>query len=116
MDTTAEELKDTVREAFSVDTAKCGLPHKVEWANIHNAWLAVKVNHEVKTRVDAVARAHGQPIQYLTADWASMLVQFKKTIRAETHTRRSCPHKVTTSGSKSDYTTGLLKPELWLTT
>ena len=78
MDTTAEELKDTVREAFGVDTAKYGLPHKVEWANIRNAWLAVKVNHEVKTRVDAVARAHGQHIQYLTADWASMLVQFKK--------------------------------------
>ena len=28
MDTTAEELKDTVREAFGVDTAKYGLPHK----------------------------------------------------------------------------------------
>ena len=48
MDTTVEELEETVREAFGVDTAKCGLPHKVEWANIHNAWLAVKVNQEVK--------------------------------------------------------------------
>ena len=28
-------------------------------------------------RVDAVARAHRQPIQYLTKDWASMLFQFK---------------------------------------
>ena len=87
MDTTPEELKDTVREAFGVDTAKYGVPHKVEWANIHNAWLASKVNLEVKTRVDAVARAHGQPIQYLTKDWASMLFQFKNTIWAE-HTRR----------------------------
>ena len=77
MDSTAEELKDTVREAFGVDTAKYGLPHKVEWAKIHNAWLASKVNLEVKTRVDAVARAHGQPIQYLTKDWASMLFQFE---------------------------------------
>ena len=40
MDTTPKELKDTVREALGVDTAKYGLPHKVEWANIHNAWLA----------------------------------------------------------------------------
>ena len=39
MDTTVEELKETVREAFVVDTAKYGLLHKVEWANIHNAWL-----------------------------------------------------------------------------
>ena len=77
MDTTPEELKDTVHEAVGVDTAKYGLPLKVEWANIHNAWLASKVNLEVKTRVDAVARAHGQPIQYLTKDWASMLFQFK---------------------------------------
>ena len=56
MDTTAEELKQTVREGFGIDTAKYGLPHKLERANIHNAWLAVKVNHEVKTRLDAVAR------------------------------------------------------------
>ena len=42
MDTIVEELKETVREAFGVDTAKYGLPHKVEWANIHNAWLSVK--------------------------------------------------------------------------
>ena len=77
MDTTPEELKDTVREAFGVDTAKYGQPHKVEWANIHNAWLASNVILEVKTRVDAVARAHGQPIQYLNKDLASMLFQFK---------------------------------------
>ena len=78
MDTTVEELKETVREAFGVDTAKYGLHHKVEWANIHNAWLAVKVNQEVKSKVDAVVRALGQPIQHLTADWASMIFQFKQ--------------------------------------
>ena len=77
MDTTPEEPKDTVRDAFGVDTTKYGLPHKVEWANIHNAWLAAKVNLEVETRVDAIARAHKQPIQDLTRDWASMLFQFK---------------------------------------
>ena len=69
MDTTAEELKDAVREACGVVTAKYGSPHKVEWANIHNA----------------VARAHGQPIQYLTADRASMLVQFKKQYGLNIH-------------------------------
>ena len=71
------QVFESVREAFGVDTVKYGLPHKVGWANIHNAWLASKVNLEVKTRVDAVARAHGQPIQYLTKDWASTLFQFK---------------------------------------
>ena len=48
MDTTAEEVKDTVREAFGSDTVKYGSPYKVEWANIHNPGLAAKVNHEVK--------------------------------------------------------------------
>ena len=28
--------------------------------------------------MDTVARAHRQPIQYLTADWASMIIQFKQ--------------------------------------
>ena len=85
MDTTVEELKETVREAFGVDTAKYGLPHKVESANIHNAWLSVKVKQEVKTKVEAAARAHGQPIQYLTADWASMIFQFKQQYGLNIH-------------------------------
>ena len=75
---TVEELKETVRESFGVDTAKYGVPHKVGWANIHNAWLSVKVSQEVKSKVDAVGRAYGQPIQYLTLDWASMIFQFKQ--------------------------------------
>ena len=56
----------TVREACGVDTAKYGLLHKVEWANIHNAWLAVKINQEVKSKVDAVARAHGTKKRYIS--------------------------------------------------
>ena len=75
MDITVEELKETVRESFGVDTAKYGLPHKVEWANIHNAWLSVKVNQEVKSK----------PIQYLTADWASMIFQFNQQYGMNVH-------------------------------
>ena len=77
MDSTAEDLKETCKEAFGIDPSKYGISHKVEWANVHNAWLASKVNVEVKTKVEAVTRAHGQPITLLTADWASLIVQFK---------------------------------------
>ena len=49
----------------------------MEWTIVHNAWLASRVNVEVKAKVDAVIRAHGQPITFLTADWASLIVQFK---------------------------------------
>ena len=100
MDTSVEELKETVREASGVDTAKYGLLHTVKWANIHNAWLSVKVNQEVKSKVDAVARAHGQPIQYLTADWASMIFQFKQQHGMSIHDE-SCLHRVISSRSKS---------------
>ena len=48
MDTTLEELKDTVRVALTQQST--AYRTKVEWANIHNAWLASKVNLEVKTQ------------------------------------------------------------------
>ena len=76
MDSTAEELKDTCREAFCIDSAKHGFTHKRDWAKVHNAWLSAKVNVDVKTKVDAVSRAHGQPITFFTADWARLVVQF----------------------------------------
>ena len=59
MDFTAEELKETCKEAFGIDASKHGGTHKVEWASVHNAWLAAKVNVEVETKVDAMRRAHG---------------------------------------------------------
>ena len=37
-------------EALDVDTVKYRLPHKVELANIHNAWMAAKVSLEEKRR------------------------------------------------------------------
>ena len=83
MDSSPEELKSTIRDALGVDT---------EWANTHNAWLAAKVNLEVKTRVDAVARAHGQPIQNLTKDRASMLLQFKTQYGLNIHEAKLPSH------------------------
>ena len=113
MDTTREELKDTVREAFGVGTAKYGLPHKVERANIHNAWLAAKVNQEVKTK--AVARAHGQPIQYLTKDTASMLFQFKTQYGLEHARSEVAITELLRVVRRATTQRGLLKPKLWLT-
>ena len=52
-------------------TNSCCFHQRREW--LEGGWL----NHEVKTRMDAVARAHGLPIQYLVKDWASMWFQFK---------------------------------------
>ena len=60
MDSSAEDLKITCKEASGIDTAKHGVPHKVNWANVHNAWMAARVNVEVKTKLDSVSRAHGR--------------------------------------------------------
>ena len=42
IDSTAEDLKDTCREASGIDCAKHGFLHKVEWANVQNASLLAK--------------------------------------------------------------------------
>ena len=45
--------------------------------HVHHAWLLARVYVEVKTKVDAVTRAYGQPITFLTADWVTLTVQVK---------------------------------------
>ena len=83
MDEIAVELKKICNEMFRLDTEKYGFPHKREWSKIHKAWLQSKVTAEVKVKVDAVTRAHGQPIQFLSSDWASLVVQFKQRLRSK---------------------------------
>ena len=77
MDDTPAELKETCKEMFCLDFVKDRFAHKREWANIHKAWLQVKVYGEVRVKVDAVPRALGQPISFLTADRAYLVVQVK---------------------------------------
>ena len=45
----------------------------------------MKVNQEAKSKVYAVARAHRQLMQYLAADWASMIFQFKQQYGMNIH-------------------------------
>ena len=44
-----------------------------------------KLVFQVKAPVDAVSRAHGQPISFLIADCAALLVQFKKKFGITIH-------------------------------
>ena len=77
LDTSEEGLRKTAEEAFGVDPAK-GFVHKRELAKIVKAWHTAKVQNETKVRVDAVARAHGEPVQMLHLDWVSLMTKFKK--------------------------------------
>ena len=77
LDPTVEGLTDTLKEAFGVDPSK-GFAHKRELAQLIAAWEESKVQCETKTKVDAVARAHGEPISHLPADWESIMKGYKQ--------------------------------------
>ena len=40
-------------------------------------WKQARSTCDTKDRVDAVKRAHGELVSYLTADWVSILREFK---------------------------------------
>ena len=40
------------------------------------AWNSAKIQAEIKTKVDAVAKAHGEPISMLKCDWVSLMTRF----------------------------------------
>ena len=61
LDTSEEGLRKTAEEAFGVDPSKWFV-HKRGLAKIVKAWQTAKVQNETKVRVDAVARAHGEPV------------------------------------------------------
>ena len=74
---TVEGITDTLKEAFGVDPSK-GFVHKRELAQLIAAWEECKIQSETKSKVDAVARAHGEPISHLPADWESIMKGFKQ--------------------------------------
>ena len=48
--------------------------HIREMARMVKAWNSAKIQAEVKTKVDAVAKAHGEPISMLKCDWVSLII------------------------------------------
>ena len=49
------------------------------------AWTKAKVNSDASQKVDAVARAQGEPVIFLAADWSSLVTQFKQQYGASSH-------------------------------
>ena len=56
---------------------------KLELANVVKAWHLGKVQSGTEQKIDAVARAHGKPVTDLVAEWATLMVGFKKRWREE---------------------------------
>ena len=62
LDETTEGLRNTCREALGVDT-NLNFEHKLEFAKISKARSSAKIAAETKEKIDAVHRAHGEPVQ-----------------------------------------------------
>ena len=83
LDRTVEGITETLKEAFGVDASQ-GFTHKRELAELIAAWEESKIQSETKNKVDAVARAHGEPISHVPADWESIMKGFKQKHGANT--------------------------------
>ena len=78
LDSTEEGFMKTCKQAFGIDTEAGDFGHKREWAKLNMVWKQARITCDTKDRVDAVKRAHGEPVSFLTADWVSLLREFKK--------------------------------------
>ena len=72
---TVEGFTQAVSAGLGIDPS-VGFSHSCEMAKMVKAWNIAKVQAEVKTKVDAVAKAHGEPISMLKCDWVSLMTRF----------------------------------------
>ena len=72
---TVEGFKETVTAGLGIDPA-AGFSHSREMAKVIKAWNSAKLQAEIKTKVDAVAKAHGEPVSMLKCDWISLMTRF----------------------------------------
>ena len=75
LDADEAAIMKTLAKAFQLDSEE--FEDKLELAKISKAWSTAKVQSDTKRKVDAVQKAHGEPVQLLSEDWASLMRQFK---------------------------------------
>ena len=72
---TVEGFTQAVSARLFIDPAVV-FSHSRETAKLVTAWNNAKVQAEVKTNVNAVAKTHGEPISMLKCDWVSLMTRF----------------------------------------
>ena len=102
LDETTEGLHKTCREALGVDT-NLNFEHKLEFAKISKAWSSAKIAAETKEKIDAVHRAHGEPVQMLEGDWVSLIRAFKVKYGKKTFTRPDFRLRATTNHTRKNF-------------
>ena len=107
LDSTEEGLAKSAREEFVVDP-DISFAHKKELAKLKIAWNKAKLPADAKQKVDAVAKAHGEPITMLTCDWT--LNQSKQKYGMHIHQAR-LPGQSYFETYEEKLADGLLYPE-----
>ena len=98
LDADEQAIIRTFSKAFQLDADEFDC--KLELAKISKAWSTAKVQADTKRKVDAVQKAHGEPVQLLSEDWASLMRAFKKNMGNNTHL--SSRSRVTSRHSKKN--------------
>ena len=80
LDSTEEDLKQTAKEAFGINVrvSESSFPHKREMSKLISAWKEGRLQQDTKEKVDAVSRAHGEPVSRLPEDWEAVMEAFQK--------------------------------------
>ena len=68
-------LHHTLEGFTAAVTAGLGISHYREMAKMVKARNSAKIQAEVKTKVEAVAKAHGEPISKLMCNWVSQMTR-----------------------------------------
>ena len=86
IETNEEKFRDTMVSACGIDTSN--FDHKIEVAKLVKAWRSASLQAETKAKVDAIQKAHGEPVQMLSEDWASLMRQFKEKFGRHIHSSK----------------------------
>ena len=78
LDADATAIVKTLAKVFQLDTDE--FEDKFELAKISKAWSTAKMQSDTKRKVDAVQKAHGEPVQLLSDDWASFMRQHQEKV------------------------------------
>ena len=76
LNSSEEGFRDTCKEAFHIDPS-LGFKHKRELGRLLTVWNAARVQRDTKVQIEAVHKAHGEPISMIVADWTSLIRTFK---------------------------------------
>ena len=76
LDRSEEGFCETCKEAFHIDPS-LGFKHKRELGRLLPVWNTAKVQRDTKVQIEAVHKAHGEPISMIVADRTSLIRTFK---------------------------------------